>query len=140
MCATTMLPFVCYTVLKQKLSRIPDQIQDRSGFLQTIRYMTLQVCLFSTVIHSTFGMLFDYFNCRDIASAIKDVLDAVNELSHKHQDIPKMMEYKKVLFLFHLFLEMFVSCFIAQGIWPINMCVCVCACNVVFNWTINYLK
>ena len=33
---------------------------------------------------------------RDIASAIKDVLDAVNELSHKHQDLPKMMEYKKV--------------------------------------------
>ncbi len=28
---------VCVAVLKKKLSRIPDQIQDRSGFLQTIR-------------------------------------------------------------------------------------------------------
>ena len=57
-------------VLKLKLSRIPDQIQDRSAFLQTIR---------------------------DIASAIKDVLDAVNELSRKHQDLPKMAEYKRSL-------------------------------------------
>ena len=33
---------------------------------------------------------------RDIASAIKDVLDAVNEVSRKHQTTPRMREYKKV--------------------------------------------
>ena len=33
---------------------------------------------------------------RDIASAIKDVLDAVNEVSKKHQGDPRMREYKKV--------------------------------------------
>ncbi|XP_003390554.1 PREDICTED: programmed cell death protein 10-like [Amphimedon queenslandica] len=58
------------TTLKIKLSHIPDQIQDRSEFLQTIR---------------------------DIASAIKEVLDAVNELSQNHQDLPRMSEYKKTL-------------------------------------------
>ncbi|KAL5476311.1 hypothetical protein EMCRGX_G026237 [Ephydatia muelleri] len=56
--------------LKQKLSHIPDQIQDRSKFLQTIK---------------------------DIASAIKDVLDAVNEVSKKHQISQQMKEYKKTL-------------------------------------------
>ena len=34
--------------------------------------------------------------CRDIASAIKDVLDAVNEVSRKHQTDQRMREYKKV--------------------------------------------
>ena len=33
---------------------------------------------------------------RDIASAIKDVLDAVNDVSQKHNDNPKMVENKKV--------------------------------------------
>ena len=33
---------------------------------------------------------------RDIASAIKDVLDAVNEVSKKHQISQQMKEYKKV--------------------------------------------
>ncbi|CAI8005279.1 Programmed cell death protein 10 [Geodia barretti] len=56
--------------LKVKLSHIPDQIQDRSQFLKIIR---------------------------DIASAIKDVLDAVNEVSKKHQGDPRMREYKKML-------------------------------------------
>ena len=34
--------------------------------------------------------------CRDIASAIKEVLDAVNEVSKKHQTDARMKEYKKV--------------------------------------------
>ena len=34
--------------------------------------------------------------CRDIASAIKEVLDAVNEVSKKHQTDTRMKEYKKV--------------------------------------------
>lgn len=33
---------------------------------------------------------------RDIASAIKDVLDAVNEVSKKHHGDPRMREFKKV--------------------------------------------
>lgn len=33
---------------------------------------------------------------RDIASAIKEVLDAVNEVSKKHQGDPRMREFKKV--------------------------------------------
>ena len=33
---------------------------------------------------------------RDIASAIKEVLDAVNEVSKKHQGDPRMREHKKV--------------------------------------------
>ena len=33
---------------------------------------------------------------RDIASAIKEVLDAVNEVSKKHQTDTRMKEYKKV--------------------------------------------
>ena len=33
---------------------------------------------------------------RDIASAIRDLLDAVNEVSKKHQTNPKLKEYKKV--------------------------------------------
>ena len=55
--------------LKQKLSHIPDQIVDRSKFLQIIR---------------------------DVAGSIKDVLDAVNEVSKRHQSDPKMKEYRKV--------------------------------------------
>ena len=35
--------------------------------------------------------------CRDIASAIKDVLDAVNEVSKKHHGDLRMREYKKML-------------------------------------------
>ena len=33
---------------------------------------------------------------RDIASAIKDVLEDVNDVSQKHNDNPKMVENKKV--------------------------------------------
>ncbi|XP_065887282.1 programmed cell death protein 10-like [Dysidea avara] len=57
-------------LLKVILSRIPDQIGDRSRFLQTIK---------------------------DIASAIRDLLDSVNEVSKKHQANPKLKEYKKAL-------------------------------------------
>ncbi len=58
-----------YAALKVKLSHIPDQIRDRSKFLQIIR---------------------------DVASSIKDVLDAVNEVSKKHQADVQMKEYRKV--------------------------------------------
>ena len=34
---------------------------------------------------------------RDIASAIRDLLDSVNEVSKKHQANPKLKEYKKVV-------------------------------------------
>ena len=57
--------------LKVILSRIPDQIKDRSRFLQTIK---------------------------DIASAIRELLDALNEVMKKHQQtIPRLREYKKSL-------------------------------------------
>ena len=65
----TIIYHTLVTALKQKLSHIPDQIRDRSKFLQIIR---------------------------DVASSIKDVLDAVNEVSKKRQADPKMKEYRKV--------------------------------------------
>ena len=49
----------------------------------------------NTSIHYIITYL-SFFTHRDIASAIKEVLDAVNELSQKHQDLPKMVEWKKV--------------------------------------------
>ncbi len=58
-----------YAALKEKLSHIPDQIRDRSKFLRIIR---------------------------DVASSIKEVLDAVNEVSKQHQTDPTMKEYRKV--------------------------------------------
>ena len=55
--------------LKNILSLIPDQIKDRSRFLQTIK---------------------------DIASAIRELLEALNEVMKKHQGtIPKLRECKK---------------------------------------------
>lgn len=36
---------ICYVALKQKLSRIPDQIHDRSEFLQTIRLIFINTIL-----------------------------------------------------------------------------------------------
>ena len=57
--------------LKLILSKIPDQIRDRARFLQTIK---------------------------DIAGAIRDLLDALNEVTRKHQQtIPKLRECKKTL-------------------------------------------
>ncbi|XP_065841276.1 programmed cell death protein 10-A-like isoform X1 [Oscarella lobularis] len=55
--------------LKRILSRIPQEINDRSRFLQTIK---------------------------DIAGAIKELLDAVNVVSKAQQASEKMKEYKKV--------------------------------------------
>lgn len=57
------------TALKEKLSHIPDQIRDRSKFLRIIR---------------------------DVATSIKEVLDAVNEVSKRHQADHTMKEYRKV--------------------------------------------
>ncbi|XP_001626938.2 programmed cell death protein 10 [Nematostella vectensis] len=56
--------------LKTILSKIPSEINDRSKFLQTIK---------------------------DIASAIKELLDAVNEVFKNCQTVGKMQQYKKVL-------------------------------------------
>ncbi|KXJ20405.1 programmed cell death protein 10 [Exaiptasia diaphana] len=56
--------------LKRILSKIPSEIGDRSKFLQTIK---------------------------DIASAIKDLLDAVNEVLKNCQSVGKMPQYKRVL-------------------------------------------
>ena len=59
-----------FTALKQKLSHIPEEIKDRSKFLLIIRH---------------------------IASSIKDVLDAVNEVSQSHRNDPRMSrEHRKV--------------------------------------------
>lgn len=55
--------------MKEKLSHIPDQIRDRSKFLRIIR---------------------------DVATSIKEVLDAVNEVSKRHQADPTMKEHRKV--------------------------------------------
>ncbi|XP_077987665.1 programmed cell death protein 10-like [Glandiceps talaboti] len=55
--------------LKQILSKIPDEIHDRAKFLQTIK---------------------------DIASAIKELLDSVNEVFKKHQAY-QLLEHKKML-------------------------------------------
>ena len=57
------------TALKEKLSHIPDQIRDRSKFLRIIR---------------------------DVATSIKEVLDAVNEVSKHHQADQTMKEHRKV--------------------------------------------
>eukprot|EP00112_Aurelia_sp_Birch-Aquarium-sp1_P021530 Seg582.18 transcript_id=Seg582.18/GoldUCD/mRNA.D3Y31 product="Programmed cell death protein 10" protein_id=Seg582.18/GoldUCD/D3Y31 len=56
--------------LKTILGKIPKEIQDRSKFLQTIK---------------------------DIASAIKDLLDSVNEVLKTYQAQGKMREYRKTL-------------------------------------------
>eukprot|EP00794_Sanderia_malayensis_P011240 gene11240-12420_t len=56
--------------LKFILGKIPSEITDRSKFLQTIK---------------------------DIASAIKDLLDSVNEVLKTHQARGKMREYRKTL-------------------------------------------
>eukprot|EP00058_Branchiostoma_floridae_P008294 XP_002593782.1 hypothetical protein BRAFLDRAFT_245780 [Branchiostoma floridae] len=65
--------------LKQILSKIPDEINDRSKFLQTIK---------------------------DIASAIKELLDAVNEVFKSQQSLhiqghKKQLEYQKKEFVKH---------------------------------------
>ena len=61
---------IIITALKQKLTHIPEEIKDRSKFLLIIRH---------------------------IASAIKDVLDAVNEVSQGHRNDPRMTrEHRKV--------------------------------------------
>jgi len=56
--------------LKAILKRIPEEIRDRSKFLQTIK---------------------------DIASAIKDLLDSVNQVLKTYQDQGRIKEYRKTL-------------------------------------------
>jgi len=56
--------------LKAILGKIPEEIQDRSKFLQTIK---------------------------DIASAIKELLDSVNQVLKTYQDQGRIKEYRKTL-------------------------------------------
>lgn len=56
--------------LKLILGKIPEEIQDRAKFLQTIK---------------------------DIASAIKDLLDSVNQVLRTYQDQGRIKEYRKTL-------------------------------------------
>jgi len=56
--------------LKAILGKIPDDIKDRSKFLQTIK---------------------------DIASAIKELLDSVNQVLKTYQDQGRIKEYRKTL-------------------------------------------
>jgi programmed cell death protein 10 len=55
------------------LSRIPDEINDRKTFLETIKYTPPPFFFFSY----PFSCIF----LREIASAIKRLLDAVNEVN-----------------------------------------------------------
>ena len=84
-----------------KLSHIPDQIQDRSQFLKIIRSAPSQdnshtATAHTDTVYRTYCIARVCLAHRDIASAIKDVLDAVNDVSKKHQGDPRMREYKKV--------------------------------------------
>ena len=81
-----------HSALKVKLSHIPDQIRDRSKFLQIIR---------------------------DVASSIKDVLDAVNEVSKKHQADAQMKEYRKVF------------------VYLCPLCVCVYTVTICRYWIVE---
>ncbi|XP_057302379.1 programmed cell death protein 10-like [Hydractinia symbiolongicarpus] len=56
--------------LKAILGKIPEEIQDRSKFLQTIK---------------------------DIASAIRELLDSVNQVLKTYQDQGRIKEYRKTL-------------------------------------------
>jgi len=56
--------------LKSILGKIPDDIKDRTNFLQTIK---------------------------DIASAIKELLDSVNQVLKTYQDQGRIKEYRKTL-------------------------------------------
>lgn len=70
------------TSLKRILSRIPDEITDRKTFLETIKYAFIP--LYITKIKILFNLLhivYFWYICREIASAIKKLLDAVNEVT-----------------------------------------------------------
>ncbi len=63
--------------LKRILSRIPDEITDRKTFLETIKCATFFAEKSSSRVHIHHICFF----LREIASAIKKLLDAVNEVS-----------------------------------------------------------
>lgn len=94
--------------LKHILSKIPDEISDRVRFLQTIKWVkhaadqvhfqinaaadaAARRCLYRTLgsqarlpmCHSVRCCF--CFSCRDIASAIKELLDTVNNVIKKYQ-------------------------------------------------------
>ena len=64
--------------LKKILSRIPDEITDRKTFLETIKFVQSHQFIY---LISTKIVLLCLIFCREIASAIKKLLDAVNEVS-----------------------------------------------------------
>lgn len=74
------------TSLKRILSRIPDEITDRKTFLETIKYV-FEIVYYNNVKHFYFNIYVYKINIlflsffREIASAIKKLLDAVNEVT-----------------------------------------------------------
>lgn len=70
------------TSLKRILSRIPDEITDRKTFLETIKYVSiLMYIVVKIVLFISYSILLWYTCFREIASAIKKLLDAVNEVT-----------------------------------------------------------
>lgn len=70
------------TSLKRILSRIPDEITDRKTFLETIKYIQ-RVDMYNSTHWQKKHIIFIHvhFLSREIASAIKKLLDAVNEVT-----------------------------------------------------------
>lgn len=67
------------TSLKRILSRIPDEITDRKTFLETIKFVNIHIDNF---IYKGYSIsLSTILSFREIASAIKKLLDAVNEVT-----------------------------------------------------------
>lgn len=89
--------------LKHILSKIPDEISDRVRFLQTIKWVTdaahrAHFRIHAAAHHCLYRLLGSQaglavcviqsdvlFFCRDIASAIKELLDTVNNVIKKYQ-------------------------------------------------------
>lgn len=70
--------------LKKILCRIPDEITDRQTFLETIKYGVSLTLTFHDFFFVDFSFLVLTSCCmifREIASAIKKLLDAVNEVT-----------------------------------------------------------
>lgn len=68
------------SALKRILSRIPDEIIDRKTFLETIKYVLFSV-IFTRFVFEVTLFITHFALFREIASAIKKLLDAVNEVA-----------------------------------------------------------
>lgn len=69
------------TSLKRILSRIPDEITDRKTFLETIKCVNILIYNFIYTYREYSISLSTTSFFREIASAIKKLLDAVNEVT-----------------------------------------------------------